>query len=111
MARPVRQVVARAFKLWTRAGGLPRVPGWVVEAVVVFRDSTAAELDALELFDRIIDWFADSASPAAMCSAFPAATRSRNALTGLFHSDFFGSLLTVKPDFESAKRYELTSPR
>jgi len=56
---PKRQMAARAVKLWTRAGGLPRLSGWAVEAMIVAHDArpTAGELP-LTFFDRVVDWYA-----------------------------------------------------
>lgn len=64
--RPHRQRAARAMKLWTRAGGLPPVPGWAVEALVVHRDQPPETHDSLALFLRIVEWLADRANPSAV---------------------------------------------
>ena len=55
-ARPARQAAARAFKLWTRAGHLPRISGWALETIVVFRDEPPGAYRHLDLFLRVTDW-------------------------------------------------------
>jgi hypothetical protein len=56
---PKRQMVARAVKLWTRAGGLPRLSGWAVEAMIVAHDASPQVSDTpLAFFDRVVDWYA-----------------------------------------------------
>lgn len=64
--RPARQHAARAVKLWTRKPGMPVVSGWVVEALVVHRDAPAGSYDALTLFERVLVWLDESASPEAV---------------------------------------------
>ena len=59
-----RQVAARALKLSTRSGGLPRVPGWALEALVVHLDAPSGR-GGLELFQRINGWL-EAATPAAI---------------------------------------------
>lgn len=61
-SRPDRQQAARALKIWARAGGLPRVPGWVVEAFVLGADRQEKPLDGLGLFVKLLKWLADSAT-------------------------------------------------
>ena len=60
---PARIFATRALKLWTRAGGLPHVPGWALEALVIALDRPAGKYDGLALFLRIVDWIA-KAKPA-----------------------------------------------
>jgi hypothetical protein len=60
-----RQVAARALKLWTRSGGLPRVAGWALEALVVHLDAPPGR-GGLELFQRITGWLEVTATPAAI---------------------------------------------
>lgn len=63
--RRSRQLVARAFKLWARAGKLPPISGWAIEALVVHLDSKP-ELLPLELFVRQIDWLIARATSTAV---------------------------------------------
>lgn len=60
--QPARQAAARAMKLWTRAGGLPHVSGWAVEALVVHLDQPGGR-PALELFRRVLGWLEATAKP------------------------------------------------
>lgn len=62
--RPARQTAARAVKIWARSGGLPTLPGWVVEAIVVHLDVNQTADDPLTLLRRVLDWLADRAKPA-----------------------------------------------
>lgn len=62
--RPGRQAAARALKLWTRQGGLPRVGGWAWEAIVVHLDAPPGR-GGLELFERVVGWL-DNATPMAL---------------------------------------------
>lgn len=55
--RPNRQAAARALKIWSRAGNLPFIAGWAVEALVVHLDSPPQNLPPLPLFLWIIGWF------------------------------------------------------
>lgn len=64
--RPNRQTAARALKLWSRAGNLPFIPGWAVEAIVIHLDSPTRDMLPLNLFTRIIAWFDERATPAAV---------------------------------------------
>ena len=64
--RPPRQTAARALKLWLRSGGLPRVGGWAIEALVVGLDPPGKTRDPLELFLRIVAWLDERANPAAV---------------------------------------------
>lgn len=64
--RPNRQAAARALKLWSRAGNLPFITGWAVEALVVHLDSPPQKLPPLPLFVRIIGWIDEKATPAAI---------------------------------------------
>lgn len=64
--RKGRQGAARALKLWTRAGGLPYLPGWVIEALVVHLDANAGAHTPFELFVRVIEWLDERATPAAI---------------------------------------------
>lgn len=64
-ARPARQQAARAIKLWTRAGGLPALSGWTVEALVLHLDATEHPR-GLDLFLHVVDWLADRATPQAV---------------------------------------------
>ena len=69
-----RQTVARALKLWSRAGNVPFIPGWAVEALVVHLDSPPQDLLPLRLLVRIIGWLDEKATPAAIESVLrPAA--------------------------------------
>lgn len=61
--KPARQAAARALKLWLRAGGMPRVPGWVLEALVVHLD-LPAQTAGFPLFQRVTDWIELKATPA-----------------------------------------------
>ena len=61
-----RQAAARAIKLWTRTEGLPRVPGWVVEAMVLHLDTPPRSMHQLELFLRIVGWIEEKATPSAI---------------------------------------------
>lgn len=61
-----RQLAARALKLWTRGDGFPPVPGWVTESLVVHLDPNRNAASGLQLFLRIVDWLADSATPQAL---------------------------------------------
>lgn len=61
---PGRQTAARALKLWTRQGRLPRVGAWAWEAVVVHLDAPSRR-DGLELFLRVVGWL-DTATPASI---------------------------------------------
>ena len=61
-----RQTAARALKLWSRAGNLPFIPGWAVEALVVHLDTPPQDLLPLQLFVRIIGWLDEKATPAAV---------------------------------------------
>jgi hypothetical protein len=65
-SRPNRQKAARALKLWSRAGNLPYIAGWAVEALVVHLDSPPRELLPLPLFLRVITWLDEKATPAAV---------------------------------------------
>ena len=72
--RPNRQAAARALKIWSRAGNLPFIAGWAVEALVVHLDSPPQNLPPLSLFLRIIGWLDEKATPAAIESVLrPAA--------------------------------------
>lgn len=72
--QPTRQAAARALKLWSRAGNIPFLPGWVVEALVVHLDPPTQRLAPLQLFLRIITWLDEKATPAAVESVLrPAA--------------------------------------
>jgi hypothetical protein len=62
--RRARQATARALKLWTRAGNLPHLPGWVIEALVVHLDPNVAAALPLELFRKVVGWLEASANPA-----------------------------------------------
>jgi hypothetical protein len=64
--RPNRQAAARALKLWSRAGNLPFLPGWTVEALVVHLDASPAPLAPLPLFLRVIGWIEGKATPPAL---------------------------------------------
>ena len=63
-AKPVRQLAARALKLWLRAGGMPRVPGWALEALVVHLDANGKATAGLQLFQRVTDWLEQNSTPA-----------------------------------------------
>jgi hypothetical protein len=65
-AKPARQSAARALKLWLRAGGMPRVPGWVLEALVVHLDAGVSAATGLQLFQRTTDWLELKATPSVM---------------------------------------------
>lgn len=72
--RPNRQAAARALKLWSRAGNLPFISGWAVEALVVHLDSPPRNLPPLALFLRVVEWLDEKATPAAIESVLrPAA--------------------------------------
>lgn len=72
--RPNRQAAARALKLWSRAGNLPFIAGWAIEALVVHLDSPPQGPPPLSLFLRIIGWLEEKATPAAIESVLrPAA--------------------------------------
>lgn len=72
--RPNRQAAARALKIWSRAGNLPFIAGWAVEALVVHLDSPPQNLPPLPLFLRVIGWLDEKATPAAIESVLrPAA--------------------------------------
>ncbi len=58
-----RQGAARAMKLWTRAGNLPRISGWALEAIVVHLDQPGGR-GGLELFRRVAAWLETTAKPA-----------------------------------------------
>ncbi len=60
-----RQAAARALKLWTRGGGLPRVGGWAWEALVVHLDAPPGR-PGRELFQRIVGWIEATATPASL---------------------------------------------
>jgi hypothetical protein len=60
-----RQAAARALKLWTRGGGLPRVGGWAWEALVVHLDAPPGR-PGLALFQRVVGWLESTATPAAL---------------------------------------------
>jgi len=64
--QPGRQAAARALKLWGRATGLPSLPGWVVEAIVVHLDANPGSLLPLDLFLRVVEWLDKRANPAAL---------------------------------------------
>lgn len=57
-----RQVAARAMKLWTRSGNLPRISGWALEAIVVHLDQPRGR-GGLELFRRVTSWMEATAKP------------------------------------------------
>jgi hypothetical protein len=57
ISNPARQIVSRALKLWNRRPHAPKLPGWVVEAIVLTVD-TRNVVDPLALFDQVIDWLA-----------------------------------------------------
>jgi hypothetical protein len=61
-----RQMTARAIKLWTRSGGLPPMPGWVVEGLVVHLDPNVSPAPPLDLFRKIVGWLQTSATPAVL---------------------------------------------
>ena len=61
-----RQLAARALKIWTRSGNLPWVSGWAVEALVVHLDQSPNSLSGLGLFQRLLEWMAEKATPAAV---------------------------------------------
>lgn len=71
-----RQAAARALKLWTRGGGLPRVSGWALEALVVHLDQPVGR-GGLELFQRILGWIEATATPGALEGVLRAANYSR----------------------------------
>ncbi len=75
--RPNRQAAARALKLWSRAGNLPFLPGWTVEALVVHLDASPQTLAPLPLFSRVIGWLADKATPTAIESVLRPAAHPR----------------------------------
>jgi hypothetical protein len=58
-----RQTAARAMKLWTRGGNLPRVSGWALEAIVVHLDQPGGRA-GLDLFRRVVAWIEITAKPA-----------------------------------------------
>lgn len=60
-----RQAAARALKLWTRGGGLPRIGGWAWETLVVHLDAPPGRT-GLELFQRIVGWLEFTATPGAL---------------------------------------------
>lgn len=64
--RRSRQATARAIKCWSRNGGLPPLPGWVVEALVVHLDVGKAEHAPMDLFLRVIEWLSERATPGAI---------------------------------------------
>lgn len=61
-----RQLTVRALKVWTRSGGLPSVPGWAAEALVVHLDPSSGTLSGFGLFTRLVEWLADRATPMAI---------------------------------------------
>ncbi len=72
-----RQAAVRALKIWTRAGELPWVSGWAVEALVIGLDPNPGQHSPLGLFLRVVGWLTERASPEAVESilrpaAFPA---------------------------------------
>jgi predicted nucleotidyltransferase len=64
--RRARQAAVRALKLWASGRGLPHLPGWVAEALVVHLDAGAGDLPPLDLFRRVIGWLAERATPGAI---------------------------------------------
>ncbi len=62
--QPRRQAVVRALKLWTRAGGLPFIPGWALEALVVHLDPPSRPRVPLSLFLHVVGWLEERATPA-----------------------------------------------
>ena len=67
-----RQAAARAMKLWTRGGNLPRISGWALEAIVVHLDQPGGR-GALDLFRRMAGWLEVTAKPADIESVLRAA--------------------------------------
>jgi hypothetical protein len=61
-----RQAAARALKLWASASSLPRLPGWVIEALVVHLAPNPGLHTPLELFLRILTWLDERATPAVL---------------------------------------------
>lgn len=61
-----RQVAARALKVWAAASKLPRLPGWVIEAVVTHLDAKPGAHDPLDLFLRILAWLDERATVGAL---------------------------------------------
>jgi len=61
-----RQVAARALKLWASASKLPRLPGWVIEALVVHLDANPGAHAPLDLFLRILAWLDERATVAVL---------------------------------------------
>jgi hypothetical protein len=51
-----RQQAARALKWWLRSGGLPQVPGWAIESLVIGLDGRV--IQGCDLFLKIINWLA-----------------------------------------------------
>ncbi len=72
--RPARQGAVRGLKLWTQQPGLPHVPGWAAEALVLEMDRGPHAGTALSLFVRTLDWLVDRASPQALEGVLRAAT-------------------------------------
>jgi predicted nucleotidyltransferase len=72
--RRARQATVRGLKLWSRGTGMPHMPGWVLEAIVVHLDPKAEAWAPLDLFLRVIGWLDERATPAAVESVLrPAA--------------------------------------
>jgi hypothetical protein len=71
-----RQAAARALKLWTRGGGLPRIGGWAWEALVVHLDAPRGR-GGLDLFQRIVGWLESTATPAALDGVLRHANQGR----------------------------------
>lgn len=74
---PSRQGAVRALKIWARSRPLPPFPGWAIEALVVHLDTPPRELHALELFERVLVWLDEKATPEAMESFLRPAAQPR----------------------------------
>ncbi len=60
-----RMHAARGLKAWLRAGGLPKVGGWAIEALVLELDHKSAA-SGWELFLKIMKWLDERSNPGAL---------------------------------------------
>jgi hypothetical protein len=98
---PARQLAARALKIWTRGGNLPKIPGWAIEALVVHLDA-ARQPDGLVLFTRIVGWLETSATPAAVESFLRHANAER--WNPVWSARLAGSLIALENHARALRR-------
>ncbi len=66
--QPKRYHAVRALKYWFKHNPLPHVGGWALEAIVLHLDNRRIN-HGLELFETVINWFIEKATPEAILSA------------------------------------------